>query len=85
VQSIDAARAALSAGDASGALAELDRYDHVVETHVLDREAAVLRIEALLRRGDDERARALFDRYAARYPGDPHVTRLRARWGSIAK
>jgi hypothetical protein len=85
VQSIDTARGALAAGDTVRALTELDGYERLVETHTLDREAAVLRIEALLARGERERARSLYERYVERYPGDAYTARLRARWGSIAE
>lgn len=80
VRWIDAARKALAAGDATRALAELDSYDQLVETRILDREATVLRIEALLRQGNTGRARQLFDGYVRQYPGDAHITRLRAQW-----
>ncbi len=83
VESIDRVRRSLAAGDAAAALRELGRYERLVETHVLDREATVLRIEALAQSGQAERARALFETYLEKYPGDPHAARLRARMESI--
>lgn len=76
---IDAARAALARGDLSTARARLDEYDAFRRVGVLDREALVLRIEILARQGELERATALVERFAASYPGDPLLTRLRDR------
>ncbi|HTQ08231.1 MAG TPA: hypothetical protein VMI54_30465, partial [Polyangiaceae bacterium] len=48
---IDAARRALSSGDLERALAELDEYQRLRAVGVLDREALLLRIQVLVRRG----------------------------------
>lgn len=78
VASIDRARQALSAGDAAGALRELDSFDHTQLTGVLEREARVLRIDALLAQGQTSRARSLAEQYVQQYPNDAHAARLRA-------
>jgi hypothetical protein len=74
---IDAARRAVAADDANTAMAELDRYDSVRETRILDREARLLRIEALLVRGEGARAGALAREYLRDFPTDPRSGRLR--------
>jgi len=75
---IDAARAALAAGDHGRALRELGAYERVAATGMLDREARVLRIEALVKSGDLQQARALAEAYSAAFPQDAHARRLRA-------
>lgn len=78
VRLIDAARGALAAGAAESALRELQTYQRVAETGMLDREARVLRIEALAKIGDLKQARALAEAYSADFPRDAHARRLRA-------
>ena len=78
VRLIDAARAALAAGNAESALRELQTYQRIAETGTLDREARVLRIEALAKVGDSKQARALAEAYSADFPHDAHARRLRA-------
>lgn len=78
VRLIDAARAALAVGAAESALRELQTYQRVAETGMLDREARVLRIEALAKVGDLKQARALAEAYSADFPRDAHARRLRA-------
>jgi hypothetical protein len=75
---IDRARAALARGSPEAALAELDAYERRRKTLVLDREAMVLRIDALLGKGEREAAAALARAYVAAHPNDPHARRLRA-------
>jgi hypothetical protein len=77
VERIDSARRALESNDAPGALAELESYDRTRESGVLDREALLLRIEALTRQHKSEQAKALVRQYLQRFPGDSHAPRLR--------
>jgi hypothetical protein len=81
VANIDAARRALAAGDAAIALQQLERYYSRARTGTLDREAQLLRIDALLRAGQADRAYQLAEQYLARYPQDPHAARLRGLVG----
>jgi hypothetical protein len=78
VHAVDAARRALAGGNASRALSELALFESGPTTGVLEREVAVVRIEALYRSGQRERARALSEQYRARYPHDAHSARLQA-------
>jgi len=78
---IDGARRALGSGDSKAALRKLDDYAAVVRTGTLDREAEVLRIDALVQAGQSGAAAVLARRYLARYPNDPHAVRLRALVG----
>jgi hypothetical protein len=75
---LDRARAALARGSPGSALAELDAFDRERKSGVLEREAAVLRIDALLSQGNRDGARALARRYVAAHPDDTHARRLRA-------
>jgi hypothetical protein len=78
---IDGARRALASGDSTAALRKLDDYAAVVRTGTLDREADVLRIDALMQSGRSGAAGVLARRYLASYPNDPHAARLRALVG----
>lgn len=77
VRQIDGARARLAAGDAHGARALLDEYAAAVRTGTLDREAQLLRIDALWQGGEQVRSTALARQYLERFPKDPHAARLR--------
>jgi hypothetical protein len=81
VANIDAARRALAAGDAQTALQQLGQYYGRARTGTLDREAQLLRIDALLRAGQTARAHELAEQYLASYPHDPHAARLRGLVG----
>jgi hypothetical protein len=81
VANIDAARRALAAGDAGTALQQLEQYYGRARTGTLDREAQLLRIDALLRAGQSARAHQLAEQYLASYPHDPHAARLRGLVG----
>lgn len=74
---IDAARRALAAGDWVRATRELDAYTATRVVGALDREAAYLRIQLLVRRGELERARDHARRYLLDNPHDAHSPRLR--------
>ncbi|HXK19483.1 MAG TPA: hypothetical protein VNG33_16855 [Polyangiaceae bacterium] len=79
VELIDRVRRALASGNSSLALSELDAYARVASTGVLDREARVLRIQALRDAGDVAGARKLTAQYLADFPNDAHAARLRAQ------
>ena len=70
-------RASLAGGDASAALAELDAYRRAFPDAALDDEATVLRVNALLLRGDRSAATVLANRFLAAHPSSPHAPRLR--------
>ena len=78
---IDRARQALGAGDAARASKELDSFDRSEKTGVLEREARILRIDALSAQGQTSRARLLAEQYLQLYPNDAHSARLRALLG----
>jgi hypothetical protein len=75
---IDAARRALARGDLRAASRELDTYQEQRSVGVLDREALLLRIQLLVRRGEHSRAVIMAKSYLSTYPSDAHATRLRA-------
>ena len=73
---IDGARAALGAGSPAEALALLDRYRARHPRGMLLPEALAMRIEAIDRSGDHERARALARSFVAEHPHSPLAPRL---------
>jgi len=75
---IDETRRALRTGDPARALAQLDGYERARETSFFDREAMLLRIEALIQQGQREHASDLANDYFRRFPDDVHAPRLRA-------
>jgi hypothetical protein len=75
---IDAARRALARGELAQASRELDRYQEERALGVLDREALLLRIQLLVRRGEHARAVLLAQSYLTAHPNDAHTARLRA-------
>ena len=77
LERIDGARAALASGAAERALTELSEYERIRSTGTLDREAWILRIDALLALGKRGEARELARGYLERFPKDAHATRLR--------
>jgi hypothetical protein len=78
VRLIDAARREFAAGHFSRAFAELEAYQRIAQTGVLDREARVLRIEILHKAGDAAQALGLREQYLLEFPTDEHAARLRA-------
>jgi hypothetical protein len=70
---LNQARAALQAGDARGAVAQLDAIAVDFPSGVLVQERDALRIEALLGLGEHERARELARQFLARHPHSPHA------------
>jgi hypothetical protein len=83
VAMIDAARTALVARDSTTALSILNRYQADVSTHVLDREARLLRIDALSQSGDRVGAARLAQIYLNDFPNDPNAPRLRTLSASM--
>ncbi|HEV8549730.1 MAG TPA: hypothetical protein VGQ57_11895, partial [Polyangiaceae bacterium] len=83
---IDGARRALASGDVRRALTELDWYERSRVVGVLDREAELLRIQALVQGGDGPRAVELARAYLASHQHDAYTARLNeliARGGSV--
>jgi hypothetical protein len=78
VRSLDAARQALSQGDARGALGVLGRYQARFENGALMPEARVLEVKALLAVGEHTRALTLAKRIMDRDPRSPHAEAVRA-------
>ena len=76
VAHLDRARSALAHGDTNSALQALDTYAATHRTGVLEREATILRIDALVSQGDRARAVRLARRYLEQFPHDPHAQRL---------
>jgi hypothetical protein len=76
LSALDQARAALSRRDASGALRLLDDYARHFPKRRLDTEATVLRIEALVARGDRATAARLGKEFLARQPNGPYARRV---------
>ena len=79
--SIDAARAALARGDASGAIARLNGYARAYPRGRLDMEAEVLRIDALFESGRTEQARARAREFLRRHPNSVLGAHVRTRLG----
>jgi hypothetical protein len=76
---LDAAMKTLRAGDATAALAALDRYDaSFARRGRLQGEATAMRIEALARAGRRAAASALARDFLARHPNSPYAARIRS-------
>jgi hypothetical protein len=75
---IEGTRSALATGESRKALSILNAYDRQRVTGFFDREALILRIEALLQQGDRPAALTLASDYFRRFPGDAHTPRLQA-------
>lgn len=74
---IDQARAALRRSDTAGARANLATYAAERRVGVLDREALLLSVELAVAEGDRGRALQLAADFAAKYPHDAHLPRVR--------
>lgn len=85
VRAIDVARAALDRGDAGGALAALDQHDRDFPAGPLRTEADVLRVDALVARGNRAAAKALAQQLLARDPASAHAKHLRSVVGEAEK
>ena len=74
---LDSASTLLRSGAAAEALAALDRYERDFPSGKLRMESAVLRIEALARAGQAQRARTLADAFLKRHSASVLATRVR--------
>jgi hypothetical protein len=74
---LDGARAALAAGQPGRALAIVDDYGQRFPHGHFEPEAFVVRLDALVRSGDGERAQRLARDYLATHPNTPHAPRIR--------
>jgi hypothetical protein len=81
LSTLDAARGMLARGDATGALARLDRYAHAYPHGRLALEAEVLRIDALDASGRSDAARARAQAFLDRHPHSVLAARVRTRLG----
>ena len=81
LSTLDAARGMLARGDATGALARLDRYAHAYPHGHLALEAEVLRIDALDAAGRSDAARARAEAFLDRHPHSVLAARVRTRLG----
>ena len=75
---LDGARASLRAGRPADALRTLDGYDARFPGGLLVPEATVVRIEALVGKGDKAAARRLADVFLRTHPGSPLAARVRS-------
>jgi hypothetical protein len=78
VAALQVARSALADRDPNAALAALDRYKSRFSSGRLGPEATVLRIEALVQRGDRAQATSLADRFESSNPKSPYAERIRS-------
>lgn len=74
---VDAARAAIAAGDPGAALRALARHEREFSGAALAPESAVLRIEALLASGDRVGAALDARRFLRLHPGSAHAAHVR--------
>ena len=74
---VDRARAAVAAQQPATALAALDEYQRRFPGGVLAQEATLLRIDALLARGDRASAARLGRQFLERYPRSPMAARVK--------
>jgi hypothetical protein len=77
VAEIDRIRSALRQGQARAALSGLEQYFRASPTRVLETEATILKVDALVALGERERARALAREFVSRQPMSRHAERLR--------
>jgi hypothetical protein len=70
------ARLSQSAREPARALAELDAYERLPRPHVLEAEATLLRMEALIQVGQATAASNLAREYLRVHPSSPHRSRL---------
>jgi hypothetical protein len=82
---LDRARNALVTGDPSHALAILDGYERAKVGTTLSAEAALLRIEALVQRGETVRAASLATEFLRAHPKSPVADRVRAIIHSVER
>jgi hypothetical protein len=82
VDALDRARAALAAGYPREALSRLARHDAAFPAGVLQPEAVVLRVRALIVLGESAQARQVANRFIASHPDSAQAGRLRTLVGS---
>jgi hypothetical protein len=85
VAALERAKGALAAGDPDAALRVLDRYRAQFPRGELSSEETVLRVEALLAKGETSKARALAAEYSAAHPESPYARRVRDLFGGAAR
>jgi hypothetical protein len=73
---IEKARAALRSGDTRRALGLLDRYEALFPLGAMAPEAAVLRVEVLVKGGDRLGAKRVADAFLANNPESPYAPRI---------
>jgi TolA-binding protein len=73
---IDSARAHVASGNEKQALGVLGSYDRRFPRGALRQEAAVLRVEALEKSGNEKRAAELAKKFVSEHPNSPHVERV---------
>jgi hypothetical protein len=74
---LDRARSALDGGDTNAALAALDEHGAKYDTGALAEEAELLRLEALVQRGQTAAALGQGRAFLAAHPRSPHTGRVR--------
>ncbi|HEU4534250.1 MAG TPA: hypothetical protein VFS00_09030, partial [Polyangiaceae bacterium] len=81
---LEAARRALQGGDAARALALLDQLQREFPQGQMGPEALMMRLDAMVSRGDRAGAAAIARRRLAAQPNGPYAARLRALAGGGA-
>jgi TolA-binding protein len=76
IRMLDQARNAVRSGESALALDLLRSYDQRFPRGAFRQEVAVLRVEALERRGERDRANDLARKFVAENPDSPHVERV---------
>lgn len=76
IRMLDQARNAVRSGESALALELLRSYDQRFPRGAFRQEVAVLRVEALERRGERDRANDLARKFVAENPDSPHVERV---------
>jgi TolA-binding protein len=76
VVALERAHQALASHDPDAALRRLDEYRAQFPAGVLSSDATVLRVEALLAKGDLAGARRLADAYSTAHPDSPYAKRI---------
>lgn len=75
---VESARSALARGDVERCLELLDRHDERFPGGVFSAEIVVMRIEALVARGDRRRAQSLGEAFLAKSPDSAYASRIRS-------
>ena len=75
---LEEAQRALAAGDPARALRVCDRYQATFAAGKLAPEETILRVRALLARGERQRAVSLAQAFVSAHPDSPYAARIRA-------